>query len=91
MHGCPPSFLSLGPTQQDTAPPKNVSAPARALLKTKARREKLERKKVLVAALLVSKLVQAKGCFTKILIVGSNASLRILHSLVSALERLLVS
>ena len=44
---------------------------------------------MLVAALLVSKLVQAKGCFTKILIVGSNASLRILHSLVSALERLL--
>lgn len=22
MHGCPPSFLSLGPTQQDTAQPK---------------------------------------------------------------------
>ena len=33
MHGCPPSFLSLGPTQQDTAQPKNVSAPARALVK----------------------------------------------------------
>ncbi|KAK7298932.1 hypothetical protein VNO77_46254 [Canavalia gladiata] len=32
MHGCPPSFLvALGPTQQDTAQPKNVSAPARAL------------------------------------------------------------
>ena len=27
----PPSFLSLGPTQQDMAQPKNVSAPARAL------------------------------------------------------------
>jgi hypothetical protein len=26
MHGCPPSFLSLGPTQQDTAQPKNVSS-----------------------------------------------------------------
>ena len=24
MHGCPPSFLYLGPTQQDTAQPKNV-------------------------------------------------------------------
>lgn len=33
MHGCPPSFLYLGPTQQDTAQPKNVSAPARALVK----------------------------------------------------------
>jgi len=32
MHGCPPFFLSLGPTQQDTAQPKNVSAPARASL-----------------------------------------------------------
>ena len=32
MHGCPPSFLYLGPTQQDTAQPKNVSAPARASL-----------------------------------------------------------
>ena len=83
-----PVKQALPPASTQT---KNVSAPARALLKTKARREKLERKKVLVAALLVSKLVQAKGCFTKILIVGSNASLRILHSLVSALERLLVS
>ena len=32
MYGCPPSFLYLGPTQQDTAQPKNVSAPARASL-----------------------------------------------------------
>lgn len=32
MHGCPPSFLSLGPTQQDTAQPKKRERPCASLI-----------------------------------------------------------